>query len=105
MSGTTADLDGLHEYGNTAAAVAERILGAGSFDLAANIAALTPVFGAIGADFLAAYAVAQANHAKSVAELGGHFVATAVSSRATAAGYRSVDESAAAAVHAAGVQA
>ena len=105
MNGAYAELDGLHEFGNTAAVVAEQILGAGSFDLAKNVAALTPVFGAIGADFLAAYAVAQANHAKSVAELGGHFAATAASAHATAAQYRAADDSTATALGAAGVRA
>lgn len=91
MSVLHAELDGIRSYGNTAAEVAARIAGAAGFDLAENVAALTPVFGAVGAEFLAAFAVAQANHAQSVAALAGNFTATAAAAHATAAGYEVVD--------------
>ncbi|MBJ8345271.1 type VII secretion target [Antrihabitans sp. YC2-6] len=96
MSALHAELDGIRSYGNTAADVASRIVGAAGVDLTGNVAALTPVFGAIGGDFLAMFAVAQANHAKSVADLAGHYAATAAAAHATAASYQVADHGTAA---------
>lgn len=93
MSGFEAVTDGIRGYGDTAAEVAGHIAGAGAFDLAANITALTPVFGAVGADFLAMFGIAQASHAKSVGELANHYGATALAAHVSAAGYDGVDQS------------
>lgn len=92
MTAVNAELAGIRNYGDSAAEVSSRIAGAGAIDLAANIAALTPVFGAIGADFLAMFGVAQANHAKSVLQLAEHYGATAVAAHATAGEYEGIDD-------------
>ena len=83
--------DGIRKYGATAAQAAEQISSAAALDLGANLAALAPVFGPIGADFLASFAAAQANHATSVAELATHYAQTAIAADATAQSYDSVD--------------
>ncbi|MDV7242733.1 MULTISPECIES: type VII secretion target [Rhodococcus] len=92
MSDVFVVTDGIRRYGATAAQAAEQISSAAAIDLAADLAALAPVFGPIGADFLASFAVAQGNHAKSVAELASHYAHTAVASGATADSYDSVDD-------------
>ena len=91
MSELHADPAAIRNYGTTAGEVAGKIAGAGAFDLAANMTALTPVFGAIGADFLATFGVAQTNHMKSVAALASHYAGTAAAAHAAAAGYESSD--------------
>ncbi|QTJ69396.1 ESX-1 secretion-associated protein [Rhodococcus sp. ZPP] len=92
MSDVFVVTDGIRRYGATAAQAAEQISSAAAIDLGADLAALAPVFGPIGADFLASFAVAQGNHAKSVAELASHYAHTAVASGATADSYDSVDD-------------
>ncbi|MEV0946506.1 type VII secretion target [Rhodococcus sp. NPDC049939] len=91
MSDVFVVADGIREYGATAATVAEQI-GSAAADLGTDLATLAPVFGPIGADFLAAFVAAQATHAKSVAELSLHYAQTAAAAEATAASYESVDE-------------
>ncbi|GAF48935.1 MULTISPECIES: type VII secretion target [Rhodococcus] len=102
MSDVFVVTDGIRNYGATAAQAAEQISGAAALDLGANLAALAPVFGPIGADFLASFAAAQANHARSVAELASHYAQTAIAAHATADSYDSVDGANGAALGAAG---
>lgn len=102
MSEVTVVTDGIRSYAATAAQAAEQITGAAGMDLAANLAALTPVMGPIGADFLASFAVAQTNHAKSVAALATHFVQTALAAESTADSYDTTDQATAAALGSAG---
>ncbi|QSE88380.1 ESX-1 secretion-associated protein [Rhodococcus pseudokoreensis] len=91
MSEVFVVTDGIRKYGATAAQAAEQISSAAALDLGTNLAALAPVFGPIGADFLASFAAAQANHAASVAELATHYAQTAIAADATAQSYDSVD--------------
>ncbi|TQC44774.1 ESX-1 secretion-associated protein [Rhodococcus sp. WS4] len=91
MSDVFVVTDGIRNYGATAAQAAEQISSAAALDLGTNLAALAPVFGPIGADFLASFAAAQANHAKSVAELATHYAQTALAAHTTADSYDSVD--------------
>ncbi|MBL1076693.1 ESX-1 secretion-associated protein [Nocardia sp. 2] len=51
------------------------ISGAGNGDVAKNVASMTPVFGVIGADFLASFAVAELLHNKDVNALASKFTA------------------------------
>jgi hypothetical protein len=91
LSDVFAVPDGIRNYGTTAAQAAEQVGSAAALDLGTNLAALAPVFGPIGADFLASFAAAQANHAASVAELAHHYAQTAIAAHATAESYDSVD--------------
>ncbi|NUS42156.1 MAG: hypothetical protein HOQ24_00430, partial [Mycobacteriaceae bacterium] len=46
--------EALRAYGASAGAISTELAATGGFDLAANLAAMVPVFGLIGQDFLAA---------------------------------------------------
>ncbi|MEO9329831.1 type VII secretion target [Gordonia aurantiaca] len=69
--------EALEGFAATNAAMATAIGTAGSIDAAANTAAMVPVFGLIGQEFLAAFIVAQANHLMSVGQLAAVHAATA----------------------------
>ncbi|KAA0023484.1 type VII secretion target [Antrihabitans cavernicola] len=102
MSEVHAVPDGIRSYGHTSGEVASRIFNEGVYDLQANITTLTPVFGAIGIDFLSAFGAAQTNHSKAVLELAGHYAATATAANDTAASYEGTDNRSAAALGAVG---
>ena len=85
MSALTAVPDDIDAYGQSAALAATHIAAAGGADLAAHLAALAPVFGPIGADFLAKFGAVQAEHALSVGHLAAHYAATAAAAHACAA--------------------
>jgi hypothetical protein len=87
--------DAIRRLGDTAEAVSQRLTAAAGFDLERNLAAMTAALGPIGAQYLAAFAVAQSNHAEGYARLAGHYAAAAGAARATAAGYEHVDSAAA----------
>jgi hypothetical protein len=78
-------------YGQTAGTVGTAIASAGALDLGAHLAALSPVFGAIGTEFLGAFGAAHITHTVSIGELASHFDATALAAEAAAAGYESTD--------------
>lgn len=90
--------DGIRSYGNTSAEVASRIFNEGVYDLQGNVATLTPVFGAIGIDFLSAFGAAQTSHSKAVLELAAHYATTATAAHDTAAAYETTDGASAAAL-------
>ncbi|MET8872182.1 hypothetical protein [Nocardia sp. NPDC004604] len=83
-------------HGDINATQASMVTVAGTVDQVAAIQAASAVFGPIAADFLAAFAVAQANHAQAVAELAQVHAATDVTSHAAAASYESADAGSAA---------
>ncbi|WP_063010275.1 type VII secretion target [Nocardia kruczakiae] len=84
--------EAIRRYGDTAAAMATETLSAGTVNQAVAIAAAVPVFGLIGQDFLATYALAQANHLSSVAELATVHAGTAVTAHQSAATYATTDQ-------------
>ncbi|MBF6351426.1 MULTISPECIES: type VII secretion target [Nocardia] len=69
--------DAFRQYGSVNATQAVTVTTAGAVDQAATIAAAAPVFGPIGADFLAVFAAAQANHVHAVGQLAGVHAAAA----------------------------
>ncbi|GAA5067168.1 type VII secretion target [Nocardia callitridis] len=87
MSDFVATPDAIRAYGDSAAAMATGIATAGAFDEAATIAAVVPVFGLIGQDFLMSFAYAQGNHLSSLFELAGVHAGTAVAAHEAAAAY------------------
>ncbi|NLG56337.1 MAG: ESX-1 secretion-associated protein [Rhodococcus sp.] len=93
MKNIDVDTAGIRQYGASAAQSAQQILTAAGIDLAANLTALVPVMGPIGADFVAAYATAQTTHAKAVAELATHYSATSAAAYSTAESYDTTDTS------------
>ncbi|WP_067861513.1 hypothetical protein [Nocardia shimofusensis] len=87
MSELVAEADALRGYAAAAAAMASGVATAGTVDQAATMAAVAPVFGLIGQDFLFAFAHAQANHLSGVMELAAVHAATAVTAQQSALAY------------------
>jgi len=91
LNGFSAAPDEIRAYGAVAAGAAAHIAATEGLDVATNVAALTPVFGLIGADFLATYAATQATHAGSVAALANVYAGTGSVAHAIAAAYDAAD--------------
>ncbi|MBD0860867.1 hypothetical protein IA539_06540 [Gordonia sp. zg691] len=88
----------LEGFAATNAAMATAVGTAGSIDAAANTAAMVPVFGLIGQEFLAAFIAAQASHLMSVGQLAAVHASTAASALAGLADYEATDASSGAAI-------
>jgi hypothetical protein len=73
MSDLSVETDAVRAFATTNAGVAGDIAGAGNFDAVANVAALTPVFGLIGIDYLVAFAAAQVLQARDINDLAGKY--------------------------------
>ncbi|MFC3964563.1 hypothetical protein [Nocardia jiangsuensis] len=101
MSEVAAESGAIHAYGAASAAMAQAVATAGAVDQVATVAATVPVFGLIGQDFLAAFAVAQANHISSVLELAAVHAATALTAHEGAAAYDAGEAASAGALNAA----
>lgn len=61
----------------------------GGMDVAASVAALGPVFGLIGADFVQVFGAAQTSHAASIEKLGKVLAASSLTANAIADVYDS----------------
>ena len=83
--------DALRAYGDSSAAMAASVAGAGSVDQAATMAACVPVFGLIGQEFLLSFAGSQANHLSSMMELAGVHAGTALTAHEAAGTYETTD--------------
>ncbi|MFI1240362.1 type VII secretion target [Nocardia salmonicida] len=83
--------EALRAYGSESAAMAAGVASTAAVDQAVTVAAVVPVFGLIGQEFLASYAFAQANHLQSVAELAAVHAGTALTAVQGAATYEGVD--------------
>ncbi|UGT60002.1 type VII secretion target [Nocardia asteroides] len=90
--------EAVRRYGDASASMAAGIATAGAVDQVATVAAVVPVFGLIGQEFLAAYAVAQANHIASLLELAGVHAGTALTAYEAAATYEATDSASGAAI-------
>lgn len=84
--------DDIRAYGAVAAGAAAHIAATEATDIAADVTALAPAFGVIGADFVATYATTRAIHAGSVAALGAVYAGTASVAHAVAAAYDATDQ-------------
>ncbi|WP_433711628.1 hypothetical protein ACQP2U_36100 [Nocardia sp. CA-084685] len=87
MNKIVATTDAIRRYGDASAALATDVALAGATNQVATMAAAIPVFGLIGQDFLATFAVAQANNLTSVAELAHVHGMSAVAAYESAALY------------------
>lgn len=87
MNEVVVTSDAIRRYGDASASMATEVAVAGATSQVATMAAAIPVFGLIGQDFLATFAVAQANNLTSVAELAHVHGMTAVSAYESAALY------------------
>lgn len=81
----------LRDYAGTAGGISSALSVVGAVDAARNLAIMAPVFGLIGEDFLAAFAVAQANHIKGITDLAAYFGAHATNATSNAKAYERVD--------------
>ncbi|MFE3052119.1 type VII secretion target [Nocardia sp. NPDC059239] len=71
--------------------VAVDIAAQGGLDTVSHVAAMTPVFGLIGADFLAGFAVAELLHDRDIAALSARFGALGRAGFGSAATYDTTD--------------
>ncbi|AHH19346.1 hypothetical protein NONO_c45620 [Nocardia nova SH22a] len=65
----TAEGGAIHAFGTAQKGIATEIAGAADMDTTSHVAAMTPVFGLIGADYLAMFAAAQVLHCNDVNDL------------------------------------
>jgi hypothetical protein len=71
MADLSVDTEAVRAFAATQEGVAAQVADAGNVDAAGNVAAMTPVFGLIGADYLAMFAAAQVLHAQDINDLAG----------------------------------
>ncbi|MET8654374.1 MULTISPECIES: type VII secretion target [Nocardia] len=86
MAEFSADTDGLRLFATENAGIASELAGAASFDTVAQVSAMTPVFGLIGADYLLSFAAAQVLQARDINELSAKY--QGLSSKAFSAALR-----------------
>lgn len=91
MSNLAANPDAIRHYGDVSAAMASTIAGVAAADQGATLAAIVPVFGLIGQDFLLSFAGAQGNHFAATAELAAVHAGTALTAHEAAATYDGVE--------------
>ncbi|WP_405179659.1 type VII secretion target [Nocardia sp. NBC_01377] len=96
MSDLVAAPDAIRGYAEAAVSMATGVATAGTVDQAATMAAVVPVFGLIGQEFLFAFAHAQANHVSSVLELAAVHAATAMTATQSAIAYETSEATSAA---------
>ncbi|UGT39692.1 hypothetical protein LTV02_27010 [Nocardia yamanashiensis] len=85
MDKLVASTDAIRAYGEANAALATTVASAAAVDQSATLAAVIPVFGLIGQEFLVSFAGAQANHFASTAELAHVYAGTALAAHEAAA--------------------
>lgn len=85
-------------FGATSASLATAVGAAGTIDAAATAAAMIPVFGVIGQEFLAAFIAAQANHLLSVGGLAAVHAGMAATTIGGLAEFQAQDATAGAAI-------
>ncbi|WP_228803789.1 ESX-1 secretion-associated protein [Nocardia higoensis] len=73
MSEFSVDPTAVRQFATEHATIAGQITAAADMDLIGQVSALTPVFGLIGADYLASFAAAQVLQAKDIHDLAGKY--------------------------------
>ncbi|MGW4480870.1 type VII secretion target [Rhodococcus triatomae] len=104
MAEFSAVTEGIRAYGGTATAMASGVRDAALGAAATGPAVLTPVFGLIGGDFLAAFASAHGAHTAALTALADTLDGMGVAAHATATAYDDADRGVATAVTAAGAE-
>ncbi|MEU1980423.1 type VII secretion target [Nocardia sp. NPDC019395] len=102
MSITSVETDALRVFGNTNAGIGTEIAGVANIDALKNIAALTPVFGLIGADYLAMFAAAQVLQARDINDLSAKYQQLSQAAFSSALNYDTTDDGNAGALGAVG---
>ncbi len=96
----SVETDALRAFAATHEGIAAQISGAGNMDTVSHVAAMTPVFGIIGADYLAMFAAAQALHCQNINDLSQRVGEISQAAFGSAATYDSTDTDYSAAVKA-----
>ncbi|MGW4355584.1 type VII secretion target [Nocardia sp. NPDC004582] len=91
MADLSVDTVAVRAFAVTQDGVAADIAAQGGLDTVTHVAAMTPVFGLIGADFLAGYAVAELLHARDINALSGRFAQLGRAAFGSAATYDRTD--------------
>ncbi|UGT43018.1 ESX-1 secretion-associated protein [Nocardia yamanashiensis] len=91
MADLSVDTTAVRTFAAAQDGVAADIAGAGGLDTVSHVAAMTPVFGLIGADFLASFAVAELLHDKDINALSGRFAKIGQAAFGSAGAYESTD--------------
>ncbi|MFE6858019.1 type VII secretion target [Nocardia sp. NPDC057668] len=93
MADLSVDTGAVRAFATAQDGVAADIAATGGLDTVAHVAAMTPVFGLIGADFLAGFAVAELLHDKDINSLSSRFAHLGQAAFGSAATYDVADES------------
>lgn len=93
MTELSVDPEAVRAFAATQHGVAADIAAAGNLDTVAGVAAMTPVFGLIGADYLAMYAAAEVLHAKDINALSGRYAHLGTTASGTAGTIETTDGS------------
>ncbi|GAA5054078.1 type VII secretion target [Nocardia callitridis] len=91
MSDLSVETEAVRAFAATNQGIAGDIAGAANFDAVRNVSALVPVFGLIGADYLAMFAAAQVLQAKDINDLAGKYNKLSESAFSSAAAFDGVD--------------
>ncbi|MBH0774936.1 type VII secretion target [Nocardia bovistercoris] len=85
----SVDTEAVQAFAAENAGISTQLAAAGNFDAVGQVAALTPVFGLIGGDYLLSFAAAQVLQAKDINDLSAKF--NNLSSKAFTAAFRFED--------------
>ncbi|MFC9966121.1 type VII secretion target [Nocardia ignorata] len=83
------------QFGSEHAALAGQVASAGA-GAAGMVAAAVPIFGLIGQDFLASFAVASGNHLSTIGEIAAVHAATSAAALSAAGAYQTTEVTSAA---------
>ncbi|MFD7847058.1 type VII secretion target [Nocardia sp. NPDC059764] len=91
MADLSVDTGAVRVFAVTQDGIATDIAAQGGLDTVTHVAAMTPAFGLIGADFLASYAVAELLHDRDINAVSGRFAELGRAAFGSAATYESTD--------------
>lgn len=91
MADLSVDTGAVRAFAAAQDGISTDIAAQGGLDTVTHVAAMTPVFGLIGADFLASYAVAELLHGRDINALSGRFAELGQAAFGAAATYESTD--------------
>ena len=89
----SVETEAVRAFAATHKGVAAQISGVGNMDTVGHVAAMTPVFGLIGADYLAMFAAAQVLHCQDINDLSGKVDKIGQAAFGTAATFDDTDSS------------
>ncbi|NKY59312.1 type VII secretion target [Nocardia flavorosea] len=102
MSNTSVETEALRVFGTTNAGIGTEIAGVATMDAVRDAAALAPVFGLIGADYLAMFAAAQVLQTRDINDLAAKYQHLSQAAFSSALNYDITDDGTAGALGAAG---